>query len=305
MTQINLDIINGQYKVWNKGFNEYTSINISEIKKLFNDNVKKICELDVLSERIGSESTKGYVFKTHINVGKYRIPFALKILPIFSDEDVENNKKEISIANMMSNKVLNKECVNFPILFAYGTCNDYTYHMPMLQRRAEIYFLVKELLKSKDVSNEFKYELENNYELYKKLYNDSYREELINEFNITLITPVNYIISELGISDLRIFIENGYLNKDNVHDILQQVNDGLNCMNDVIHGDLHTGNVLLLNREEMVFAIHDFGKSEFIEDSEINEIFDIIEWMKEDLIKSENYTICQKRTLMNILDSYL
>lgn len=80
-------------------------------------------------------------------------------------------------------------------------------------------------------------------------------------------TQVNYLISELGIMDL-----NSWINKydeEMVMIFMRDTIEGIICMQsqNVMHGDLHIFNVLIVDRKEsnrLIACIHDFGRSNYI-----------------------------------------
>lgn len=108
----------------------------------------------------------------------------------------------------------------------------------------------------------------NNY----KMYGLPEKNEITKEILESKLKPElegNILISELANMDLKQFVENHLdthqIIPDNVwFSILEQVLNGINIMqqNNVIHYDLHLGNVLLLMKnDDFTCLIHDFGNS--------------------------------------------
>lgn len=80
--------------------------------------------LDVI-ERIGSGSQNGEVYRTS--------ELALKVLPISKKNSYDKNQKEIEIAELASQAVLEKRTIHFPIVYGSAICektrfynDDYT-----------------------------------------------------------------------------------------------------------------------------------------------------------------------------------
>jgi len=277
----------------------YSKINEENVfnENNLNDNLKNNCSLLNIKKQIGSDSVAGIVYLTEIN----NISCALKIMPIINNESVNNNQNEINIAKLVSKLVIQNKSKHFPIVYGSYECNDIVYpinckFLPDSFKYAvdeKIYQIFEEKLNKFNTpitaakKRMFKIKISKN-DIDK---NDNFTEKYINEtikwFNENYqsyglpngneiskndVSPQlkgNLLISELANMDLKQFIEN-HLNENKIihddvwFDIFTQVLNGINDLqnNNIIHEDLHLGNVLLLIKNNIfTYLIHDFGSS--------------------------------------------
>lgn len=256
-------------------------------------------------ERIGSESTQAEVYKLQIG----DMVVAGKILPIISEHSFSDNIREIEIAKQVSKEVVSKKTIYFPIVYSSSYCNKTIYNK-----------------KSLFYEDSFKYAL---YEwICKGVFNTACQKRIKyanKNLNIQeLITkypdfPGNIeshvLISELCFSDLRQYISSDY--SKNADDnfwlkVIFHVLKGIEYLNEnmnILHNDLHTGNILLKIADvesERIFIplIHDFGKSRKIESWNRDEkLFDVQKFLY-DMSINEGlpFTIRQKCTFA--IDTY-
>ena len=185
----------------------------------------KDCQFDII-ERIGNSSTSGLIYKIKAN----EYIFALKIMPILDVYNIEDNTREIRIAEMGSDLVKKGICPYFVQVVGYGYCTDFIF-----PEEAETFYRF---------SREYQQSLGNNE-----------------------TTPVNYLISELGIMDLKSWIkQNGDLM---LPQFINDVLEAIICLQNIgiVHSDLHIENVLVMDRGKLcrlMAAIHDYGRSNTI-----------------------------------------
>jgi len=73
--------------------------------------------------RVGEKSLAGIIYR--IQIGD--ILAALKVMPIKEEKNVDNNKKETDIANILSTLVVNNNCKFFPLVYGDYTCENILY----------------------------------------------------------------------------------------------------------------------------------------------------------------------------------
>jgi hypothetical protein len=256
-------------------------------------NNESLCDIEVL-ERIGSDSTMGQVylyklgennkFKEEIEekLGE-KLSLAIKILPIINSKSKIINEKEISLAKEVSNLVLSGKSPYFPLVYYDIFCNSTYYYehnvsdfsIQSLNYQQYEYvrnFLIKNSEENKDIISNLdklykmtKFSKENSItKIFKTIgiYN-----EIPNNINS------NLLFSELAYSDLKNYLfGNGkefvkkYISQEILIKIIIQVLEGirdLQMLCNIVHNDLHLGNVLLLFNPEykINILIHDFGRS--------------------------------------------
>lgn len=225
-------------------------------------------------ERIGSESSQGEVYRLKIK----DFEFAGKILPIISDKSKEDNDNEISIAKQLSEEVKQKRTIYFPIVYDSGFCEKTVFNKNSLfYEDSYKYSLINYLCQKENMNSACKKRITHQFknltvEEIKRLYPE------FHDINI----QSQVLFSEICFSDLRQFIlmaprffgneEIFKTKKDesfwvsmiaHTLEAIRYLNEEMN----ILHNDLHTGNVLLrslrdnntcLNYQPL---IHDFGKS--------------------------------------------
>jgi len=149
----------------------------------------------------------------------------------------------------------------------------------------------------------------------------------------TVFIPSTILISELALGDLRQYLHNGNkisslqkLSEKNLIYFLKHIIYAINVLqkHNIVHGDLHTGNILIIIKEnDMIPIIHDFCKSEFLAYLTFNNIIqDISDFIRvlDHEIRNKKYPILKKyiydieklikshkknRNIMNIITDYI
>jgi len=272
--------------------NKNNKNNINENLKTTND-----CHFLNIEKQIGSDSVAGIVYLSKIN----NITCALKIMPIISNESVNNNENEIRIAKLVSDLVIQNKSIHFPIVYGSYNCDDIVYpknckFLPDSFKYAvdeKIIQIFEQKLNNFNTpitaakKRMFKIKISKNIIDKNDNFTEKYINEMIEWFNknyesyglpngneITKddVLPKlkgNILISELANMDLKQFIEihlneNKIIQDDVWINIFMQVLNGINDLqnNNIIHEDLHLGNVLLLiKNNNFTCLIHDFGSS--------------------------------------------
>jgi hypothetical protein len=117
----NYNILN---KYISKIITKYSNNCIKKYKNISGHQLLRIGNKIILKKKLGHSGAYGIVYKGYYRANKrddynYNIKFAVKICQI-----TENNKKEIEIAKILTDKVINKDFTNYPILYGYLKCNS-------------------------------------------------------------------------------------------------------------------------------------------------------------------------------------
>ncbi len=200
-------------------------------------------------ERIGSESSEGEVYRIQIEGREY----AGKIMPISSVLAIEKNENEIAIAKELSGLTY------FPIVYAGGFCSNTKYNEKSLFFEDSYkYFLFEKVCEDKTKACKTRM---------KHQYKNISVQELKTMFYIPINISSHILISEIAFSDLRQICRYYTVNEKIWRFIILNVLKGIKCLNEeknILHGDLHCGNVLIKVSEKNqveIPLIHDFGKS--------------------------------------------
>jgi hypothetical protein len=279
ISHFNGDVENWTYSSENKEHNN----RFQYISNLINYDFS--CKLDI-SSRIGSASTMGEVYKINIDIHNINYVLAAKILPILSDKSFKSNENEIRLAVEASESVLKGESAYFPIVYGFNECE-------------ETYFY------GKSPNNLNFYERSLRYQQFQYLYSSITSKELKNkvmEFKKSLKSPelvLNYLqskeknlklslptkvsshllFSELASYDMNFYLETYRLSFEDICDILQKIFKAIQDLHmklNILHNDLHLGNILILEEIENDSVIetpliHDFGSSEKLDFSKITQ----------------------------------
>lgn len=230
-------------------------------------------------ERIGTESSQGEVYR--LRIGDFE--FAGKILPIISDNSIEDNENEIAIAKELSKEVTDGRTIYFPIVYASALCDNTIFSKNSLfyedsyryNYRSSLYNV---LCQRENMNSACKKRMIHKY---KSLSLEELKK--IHPENIHISSHV--LMSEICFSDLREYASEYtreyslQIEKDESFwvSIIAHVMKGIKYLNEkmnIIHNDLHTGNILikivdnndcLTNHLTYQPLIHDFGKSRRIQ----------------------------------------
>ncbi len=199
--------------------------------------------------RIGSESSEGEVYRIQIEGREY----AGKIMPIHSHKSLEKNENEILIAKELSGLKY------FPIVYTSIFCSNTKYNEKSLFFEDSYkYFLFEKICEDKTKACKTRM---------KHQYKNASIEKIISTFNIPINIGSHILISEIAFSDLRQICRYYTLNEKVWRFIILNVLKGIKYLNEeknILHGDLHCGNVLIKVSEKnqvKIPLIHDFGKS--------------------------------------------
>lgn len=285
-----MEIFDGKNKKWTIPSDAINENNRYQKLELKNIEVKK---------RIGSPSTMAQVFQVEINSQNDSIPIAAKLLPICNEESVNSNKNEMEIAFRASELVLNSEnLINcFPIV--YNTDSS-------LFLCKETYFYDKDekydwYNKSKRYQ-QFGTILSNKYPdkfdkimLMKRQIKDP--EIIVKALNLDIELPTkiesHILFSELAYCDLGYYLNSSFEEDYKFYyEIIKQVFKAIETLHtklNVVHRDLHLGNILVLSLENPIILIHDFGKSKFSDfDTYVDKVNDISYFLSQITDESKN-----------------
>jgi hypothetical protein len=262
---------------------------------------KNKCFKTIVGNRIGSDSSEGLVYNITIN----NIKAAIKVMPVLTISDIPKNENEIIIASIVSELVITRKCIFFPIVYKSYECDDIKYsetnnniirmakiHGINITSQDYINYLFEQNIISKEQAtaillcvkklskqsinlelniNEYTTKITNNIQ---RLL-EKYSIENISITSETLHPRISghVIISELANADLGMYLfehmKFQYVIPDKIwFDIIYGILIGiLNLQkNNIIHDDLHQGNILIIIQGNSVLPlIHDFGKSFIID----------------------------------------
>lgn len=155
------------------------------------------------------------------------LQMAIKILPILSKQSLNLNIKEIDLSMEVSLLVERGRSRYFPLVYHHSLCNSTFYY-----QHETCPFKIKSC------------EYQKNYDL-----------------------SSNLLFSELAYTDLKNFVSKN-TSPEFLNEIIGQVFEGIHDLQmlcNIVHNDLHLGNILLLHNptsiEKIHILIHDFGRS--------------------------------------------
>ena len=197
-------------------------------------------------ERIGSESSEGEIYRVELQ----GIQYAGKIMPIISDKSYEKNENEISIAKELSGNSY------FPKVFAAGFCTKTKYNEnSKFFENSYKYFLFEKVCE--DMNRAIKIRTKHKYK-------DTTVKELKKIYSEEVTIGSHVLISEIAFADLRQICKYYYVSEKIWKEIILRVLQGIKYLNEdknILHGDLHCGNILIKIDDKTSPLIHDFGKS--------------------------------------------
>lgn len=233
---------------------------------------KSECDIHIkVLNRIGSSSSAGEVYKVILDGENV----AAKVLPILNDKDFDINQNEIKIAKMASELVKKGISPYFPIVYGSAFCKNTKYSKDSkFKKESDLYHLRKHLRTQIEDRMKQKRFMISTRQLDKK--KDIINKSNLDNPNLDYTVTSNVLISELAWGDVGSFVGEY---KDKISDfnwavIISYVLEGIRDMQkylNVVHEDLHQGNVLMMLFEDsknlyFICLIHDFGKSIIVKD---------------------------------------
>lgn len=203
-------------------------------------------------ERIGSESSEAEVYRIELNGKQY----ACKIMPITSAKSFDKNTNEMEISEQLS------RFPHFPKVFKSGYCERTIYNKKSLFFEDSYkYFYLEEMCKYMKKSDRIRIK-------------EKYMRENLFKYTDDVKIGCNILISENYFSDLKQISQKFKLNEKAWKDIIISVLEGIKYLNEelnILHGDLHCGNILIKIQGQSIPLISDFGKSQACEFSTVEE----------------------------------
>jgi serine/threonine protein kinase len=304
------DIVNSRIK----NYEEFKSI------KIDGDCIclpkSKKCLLQV-KKRIGSDSSAGCVYQ--LNVVGSVLKAAAKIIPIFTDQDVENNANEVEIASILSRIVLRGDSYYFPIVYNVIECKNtiFSGFLKCLDPNVINMQILKDIhpmlttKQIRDVSIMIR-DCHIPTKIFIKKIKGIVGRDIMKKFNPKeIVIKCNIMISELAWGDLRQYIrsksKSRYISKLVIY-IMKEVFRAIYVLqsNNIVHDDLHTGNILIMinDRGILVPLIHDFGKSYINRNfSDIDYTRDIIDFLRS--VENEMFTNVEVVRYVKLLRKYV
>jgi len=268
--------------------------------------IKKNTSIIKLNNILGTpeKSKDGESWKAIILDKKKGVNLAVKIIPI---KNLEFNKREIQIMNIIKKRILNKGCPHFNLMYDNFICNHnkkYIFESKLIQEKINELEKMVEFNNSLEDVNKKILEYEPNvYEIFIENYNifkktiGSITGDLKEKITSLKDYPLKslIILNELADTDLATHINSYTSFEDDLDDILSiiyQIILGLLTLTNmhITHLDLHTGNIFInkLNKKIDInykiskeyfkittknFAkISDFGRSWYFDTKNINEM---------------------------------
>lgn len=241
-------------------FKKINSINKKNIKfnlKCFNKKgYESIGNIPINIDKLIGAGSNGTVYSI-----KYKgLEFAIKIMSFADKEEpsivyFNKNVQEIEFSKMFGNAVINKENPYFPIYYGGGYSDNIEYPK---DEEGEIL---------RDIAIKYFKYLINNKEI--PLESIEITEEDKNIKNL----PFQYMILEMAIIDLSNWIKT-YKGNDKNEKLFGFIRDtlyGLDYMHrkGVYHADLHSNNVLILERDcGLIAVMNDFGESIILDEKD-------------------------------------
>jgi len=233
---------------------------------------------DQINQRIGTESTAGEVYE--LKYQNYMI--AAKLMPIDTISSEHDNQNEINMARLFSDAVVHRECSHFPLLYGSGYCKNTMKGSQSWSRGLDFQIRMRVVDQLSSVDRK---------RLLIQSRSMNTAQFLANAHQLGLMTPdpnhfnvqSNVMFSEMAYSDMKILFNMEAAQALNLYDYcddyVRQVLVAIQYMKskNVMHNDLHLGNVLLLpilDERRMIALVHDFGKSAFVS-----------EWKCDDVVK--------------------
>lgn len=281
-------------------------------------------------KRIGTESTDGEIYLVKLKGTDFHAVF--KIIPYKYEHTEELFLNELTIAGICSDMVKQQVCRFFPMMYTSYRCNNLIFpDSSLLHEISFRYEILKDafdklelLLDNPDDlrdSRALKFSLQNtigfekDYIKIKSIILETIQaflkdRNIIADIQIDVKIKGFVIVNELGQMDLNQYISYKKQIKSPIldaewFDLLDHILNGIKFLqlNNILHDDLHMGNVLLLNKEEgSTWLIHDFGKSKILTEWSLeHKKKDILFFI--DMLDSTRYKSETVKTLLNQLKS--
>jgi hypothetical protein len=212
-----------------------------------------------IQNRIGSASQNAQVYRA-TSAGT---DIALKIIlnsNHLTDAHIEN---ELKIAEMLSDRVIAGISTRFPVVLKHGKVMAKLDLSGWFGSKIRIAQQRKQIVQQAELNPDMTYK-----DVMHLKKNTSRLDELIDTSSTPLTTfQVPVLVSELMYCDMNYLVtqDNSPLRQKEFYaDIICQIIHGLIELfeADVLHDDLHFGNILLKRKQDQLFAvIHDFGTS--------------------------------------------
>lgn len=305
-------------------------INGAELCRIQLDNPPE-APFDII-KRIGTESTDGEIYLVQLKgTDNYAV---FKIIPYKNQHTEATWLNELAIAEICSNMVKQGECMFFPITYTNYRCNNLIFPSTSLLYKVSFRYEILEyafqsLEAILDTDDDLRDAKEMIYSLRNRI---EYEPDFINiktiilenikaflkKRNINADIQIDVkikgfvIVNELGQMDLSQYIsyKKGIREKIIDEEWFQLINHILNGIKwlqikNILHDDLHMGNVLLLNKTDgNTWLIHDFGKSKILTEWTLeNKKKDILCFI--DALGSTKYKSSVVNTLLAQLQSYI
>jgi serine/threonine protein kinase len=275
MSNINIDSIDASsVRNW-----DLVSDHLTDVRRdnhiLFSEEQRYICsslnddssEIQI-KKRIGSQSGEGEVYL--IEYSDHLA--AMKLLPYIDYKSEERIRNEIKIALFLSDKVVRRETEHFPVVYSYAMkCSDIA-HSPYVSsiiadtRKWAIVDKIHSILQNESSVKAKRFRANYLQGSFPTVYALE-KFALDNHISLNNTSPsVAVMISELAWGDLRGYLDFKRPSIDLVQRIIDDIFEGIRFLhsNGIFHGDLHTGNVLIVLDKDGNYVqslIHDFGRS--------------------------------------------
>lgn len=227
-----------------------------------------------INNRLGTPSMDGEVYLLQIG----DVKMAGKVMPVINDKSEQKNTNEIKIATFLSNIVKEGKSLFFPIVYGSALCTKTTFsNNSKFKKESDRYALIRNIIKQLEGDRRKQVRF-NAYTKSGKL--DTHEDIIafVKSYDIEIpdkIQGTSYImLSELAWGDLGDFFIK-YGDKIGYKMWNKLILQSLYAIRDlhvlgIAHNDLHIHNMLIMFEQkngkiEFLPLIHDFGKSEIVE----------------------------------------
>ena len=278
------------------------SMDRNELNRIIQDQIQgsNLCSIQLdnppdapfdIIKRIGTESNDGEIYLVQLKGADMYAVF--KIIPYKNQDTEATFLNEFKIAERCSNMVKQGICKHFPITYTSYKCNNLIFPSSSLLYKVSFKYEVLEnafqsleaildtdehLRDARELKISLRYAIERTdfADIQPFVFDEI--NKFLNSRNIHIVIQPDVkikgfvIVNELGQMDLSQYISHTKQAKEVIKDevwiqIIGHILNGIKClqMNNILHDDLHMGNVLLLNKTDgYTWLIHDFGKSKIL-----------------------------------------